>query len=145
MLHWGTPGVDSCLLKVKTDRQRWCLLAFSDPPKPVLYRMFAHDSESGTTCDCHHHRLEEGARSSSTAQFESLKHCRPEVSSWHPTPPWEQPQSVDTIQPWRFTCALTTLEGDLRDKTHYNFPRSTNRRSMTKPSLRNQNLTSSVA
>lgn len=42
-------------------------------------------------------------------------------------------------------CSLTTLEGDPRDKTHYNFPRSTNRRSMTKPSLRNQNLTSSIA
>lgn len=40
----------------------WCF--FSDPPKPVLSWTFAHDWEFGITCDYHHHRLEEGARSS---------------------------------------------------------------------------------
>lgn len=99
MLPWDKPAVDSCLPKVKTERQLRCLLVFffSDPPEPVPYRMFAHDWEFGITCDYQHHRLEEGARSSSTAQFKSLKHRWAKVSSCsHPASTVGQPWSVDT-------------------------------------------------
>ena len=133
MLPWDKPAVDSCLPKVKTERQLRCLLVFFFQTLLNLCLteclLMTESLASRVTISTTGWRRVPAApplHSSRVWSTAGLK-CPPALT---PPPQWDSrglwtPMAAckHPSTPSRFTCSLTTLEDDPTDENTLQFPK----------------------